>query len=148
MRIDEDRFQAWLTEMSDAIERLRRSIPADVAVRLDFSGDSLSAIEQFALARFPNIKDIKRRREADVVDGMARYVGEVFRKHLGGRWIVHSDTCNAFHGLPQLTDMTGQCSPLCPLTLVTASVDRRVGNFIKTVFDNAVRNAVDTLRAG
>ncbi|PMS22547.1 hypothetical protein C0Z18_04260 [Trinickia dabaoshanensis] len=147
MRIDEDRFQNWLMEMGGAIEALRESLPADVAIRLDFTGDSLSAIERFALARYPSIENIKRRREARLVDGMARYVGEVFRKHLGGRWIVHSDACNAFHGLPQLVDMTGQCSPLCPLTLVTASVDRRTGDFIRTVFDNAVRNALDSLRA-
>jgi hypothetical protein len=148
MRIDEDRFHVWLTDMHDAIAGLRQSIPAEVAVRLDFSRESLSAIEQFALARYPSIEHVKRRREAQLVDGMARYVGEVFRKHLGGRWVVQSDACNAFYGLPQLADMAGQCSPLCPLTLVTASVDRRVATFIRTVFDNAVRNALDSSRKG
>ncbi|MFJ2990796.1 hypothetical protein ACIPF8_23315 [Collimonas sp. NPDC087041] len=142
MTKEDDQFQVWLMDMSDAIERFRQFIPADMAARLDFSPESLSLIEEFALANYPTIDDIKKQSEAKVVDGMARYVGQVFRKHFGGKWIIDfNDKKNVFYGLPQLTGMAGQRTQTCPLTLVTASVDRRTGKFIRTVFDNQQQNA-------
>lgn len=148
MTKDEDQFQVWLMDMSDAIERFRASIPADVAIRLDLSPESLSVIEEFALVSYPTVDDIKRRGDARIVDGMARYVGEVFRKHFGGKWIIDfTDSKNAFYGLPQLAGMLGQRTQTCPLTLVTASVDRRTGKFIRMVFDNYLRNAAKAQRA-
>ncbi|WP_122888065.1 hypothetical protein [Burkholderia pseudomallei] len=142
MTNDDDHFQVWLMDMSDAIERFRDSIAVGVAIRLDFSPESLSVIEEFALVSYPTIDDIKKQVEARVVDGMARYVGEVFRKHFGGKWIIDfADRRNAFYGLPQLAGMAGQRTQTCPLTLVTASVDRRTGKFIRAVFDNCLRNA-------
>lgn len=73
---------------------------------------------------------------------MARYVGQVFRKKLGGKWTIdYSDKKNAFYGLPQLVGMNGQRTQICPLTLVTASTDRRTGSFIRMVFDNNAKDA-------
>ncbi|MCB6182920.1 hypothetical protein LIN78_05080 [Leeia sp. TBRC 13508] len=142
MTKEDDQFQVWLMDMSDAIERFRQFIPVDMAARLDFSPESLSLIEEFALANYPTINDIKKQSEAKAVDGMARYVGQVFRKYFGGKWIIDfNDKKNVFYCLPQLTGMAGQRTQICPLTLVTASVDRRTGKFIRTVFDNHQQNA-------
>lgn len=142
MSNEDDQFQVWLMDMSDAIERFRLSIPADVAARLDLSPESLTVLEEFLLASYRTVDDVKRQSEAKLVDGMARYVGQVFRKHLGGKWTIDfADKANAFYGLPQLTGMTGQRAQICPLTLITASVDRRTAKFIRTIFDNNLRNA-------
>lgn len=143
MTNQEDQFEVWLMDMSDAIERFRLSIPKSVGERLDFSPDSLNAIEAFILATYSNVDEIKEQSEAQMVDGMARYVGQVFRKHLGGKWSIELvDKQNVFYGLPQLVGMAGQSTQICPLTLVTASTDRRTGKFIKTIFDNHMQNAV------
>lgn len=142
MTKEDDQFQMWLMDMTDAITRFRQSVPDNIGARLDFSPNSLAAIEEFALATYPTVADAKKKTEAKLVDGMARYVGQVFRKHLGGKWTINfADKKNAFYGLPQLTDMDGQKTQVCPLTLVTASLDRRTGKFIRTVFDNHLRNA-------
>lgn len=139
---EDDQFQCWLMDTSDAIERFLQSIPADVGARLDFSADSLKEIEGLILATYPHIDELKKPSEAKLVDGMARYVGEVFRKHLGGQWFIDfADKKNAFYGLPQLKGMAGQRTQICPLTLVSASTDRRTGNFIHTVLENISRNA-------
>ena len=138
----DDAFQCWLMDMDDAIDRLRRALPEAVGASLDFSPDSLAAIERFALGLYPTVQDAKRPEEAVRIDGMARYVGEVFRKSLGGQWrIDFSDAKNAFHGLPQLVAMRGQRVQICPLTLVTASLHRRTGRFLRLVFDNNLRDA-------
>jgi hypothetical protein len=142
MTKQEDQFQVWLMDMSDAIERFQQSLPNELRGRLDYSPESLDVLEGFALTKYPSPEDAKKPSEAAAVDGMARYVGEVFIKRLGGRWMIdHSNPKNAFYGLPQLSGMAGQQVQLCPLTLVTASLDRRTGSFIRQVFDNNRRNA-------
>jgi hypothetical protein len=145
MTKEQDQFQVWLMDMSDAIERFQQSLPSELQGRLDYSPESLEVVEGFALAKYSMVAEAKKQSEAFTVDGIARYVGQVFRKHLGGKWVIDfSDKKNAFYGLPQLSGMVGQKTQLCPLTLVTASLDRRTGKFIRTVFDNNVRNASQT----
>ncbi|MGI2035626.1 hypothetical protein ACRQ1B_24920 [Rhizobium panacihumi] len=143
MTEEQDQFEFWLMDMDDAIENFRRSIPAELASRLDFSDESLKILESFVLEIYPDVETIKQSGEAKMIDGMSRYVGEVFRKHLGGRWFIdYSDKKNAFYGLPQLKNLKGQIVQICPMTLVSASTDRRRGDFIFSVFSN-MRNRVN-----
>jgi hypothetical protein len=139
----DDQFQMWLMDMDEAIERFRHSVSDDVAQALDFTPESLVMLERVVLTKYSCVDEIIKPGEAKIVDGMARYVGQVFRRKLGGKWMIdYSDEKNAFYGLPQLVGMSGQRTQICPLTLVTASTDRRTGSFIRTVFDN---NAEDAL---
>ena len=138
----DDQFQVWLMDMSDAIERFRQSVSTDIAARLDFSPESLDVVEQLVLAKYPALDGVKKQSEAKSLDGIARYVGQVFREHFGGKWMIDfSDEKNVFYGLPQLVGMAGQRTQMCPLTTVTASVDRRTKKFIRTIFENYVKNA-------
>lgn len=137
MTKEQDQFEFWLMDMDDAIDRFLHSIPAELVSRLDFSDQSLKALEDFVLKTYPDVEAIKKSGEAQMVDGMARYVGEVFRKNLGGSWFIdHSDKKNAFYGLPQLKNLKGQIVQICPMTLVSTSTDRRRGDFIFSVFSN------------
>ena len=137
-----DQFQAWLMEMDDAISAFRRTLPKSIADKLDFSADSLDALEKLILETYPNVDAAKAPAESRRVDAMARYLGEVFRKHFGGKWkIDYADKKNAFYGLPQLAGMKGQNVQFCPLTLVTASTHRRSGTFIRKIFENYRRDA-------
>lgn len=135
-----DQFQFWLMDMDDAIERLRLSVPADIKAKLDFSPDSLNILEAYVIEKYPNVAAIMDKSQSKIHDGLARYVGEVFRKRFKGKWkIDFSDEKIAFYGLPQLAGMDGQKSPICPLTLVTASLDRRTGKYLRTIFDNQLK---------
>lgn len=142
MTKEDDQFQFWLMDMSDAIERFHHSLPNELGLLFDYSPDSLLAHEEFALSKYPNVEAAKQPDEAATLDALARYVGQVFRKNLGEKWVIdYSDEKNAFYGLPQISGMAGQKVQLCPLTLVTASLDRRTGKFIRQIFDNSSRNA-------
>ncbi|WP_040309496.1 hypothetical protein [Asticcacaulis biprosthecium] len=135
-----DQFEFWLMDMDDAIERFQKTVPQTNSTLLDFSPESLIAVEAFVLARYAKIEDTRPMTEAALLDGAARYVGQVFRKHLGGKWVIEfKDDKNAFYGLPQLAGMAGQRGQVSPLTLITASVDRRTGKFIRIIFDNHQR---------
>ena len=51
------------------------------------------------------------------------------------------DPKDAFHGLPQLAEMKGQATPICPLTLVTTAISRRKGVTFSKVFGNHITRA-------
>lgn len=139
-----DQFQHWLMDMDDAIARFLATMPEADARKLDFSAQSLNAVETLALRAYAGIDALKKPSESKTVDAMARYVGETFRRHLGGKWFIDfSDPKNAFYGLPQLKDMRGQSAQICPMTLVSAATDRRKGDFILTVFRNIEKRSMN-----
>lgn len=131
-----DLFEYWLTDMSESIERSLNSMPPDVSGKMDYTPESLDILEKHIIEIFDSPKCALEESEADFVDGIARYVGQVFRKCLGGKWDIElDDPSNVFFNVPQLVGMKNQDTQISPLTLVTASLDRRRGNYIRTVLE-------------
>ena|SRR5437868_9745638 len=141
---DNDRFQFWLMEMDAAIEQFIDSAPPSIKARLDFSDESLDALEEWVLARYSDPSETRSAQESTFLDGAARYFGEIFRRHTGSKWgIRYDDPKYVFHGLPILSrdDKLGGI-PCCPLTTVTAATDRRTGHFFSTILNNFRSQAV------
>ena len=71
------------------------------------------------------------------VDGAARYVGEIFRVRTSSRWMLETrDPKFVFFGLPILHGGAFGQMPACPMTMVTASLDRRTGRYLSTILAN------------
>jgi hypothetical protein len=137
-----DDFELWLMDMDDAIDRFLDQVPADVRARLDFSAESLDVLEAWLRQRYPTLEALLEESEKEILDGAARYVGQTLREHLGGRWdIVLEDPQDVNYRLPILTGFKGQHSALSPVTLVTASTDRRSGTYLRTVLQNVLQRA-------
>ncbi len=135
---NDDLFQVWLMEMDNAITGFIESVPPGIGEKLDGSVESLDELESLVLARFPSVEDAKKPDATKFLDGSARYAGEVLRKLTGSKWAIrHDDPKFAFYGLPillggsKLGDM-----PECPLTLITAAIDRRKGTYLSTIVRN------------
>lgn len=134
-------FQYWLADMDDAIERFMDGLPAEVRERLDFSPDSLDVLEAWILQRYASTQEMLASSESRVVDGLARYIGETFRKAIGGHWEIRLDDPKyVFYGMPQLTDFWDKPTPVGPLSLATASADRRTGRFLSGVLASYLRD--------
>ena len=130
----DDRFQFWLMEMDDAIDRFVQSAPTELRERLDRSAASLDVLEDWVLARYKSPADTRPAHEAQFLDGAARYLGEVLRVNTGSRWTIRFDDPKfAFHGLPILKGGKLAEVPCCPLTTVTAATDRRTGRYFSTI---------------
>lgn len=139
---NKDFFEFWLIEMDSALDRFFGALPKCTRQGMDYSPDSLQILEAWLLGKYSDTSMMLPSSESELVDGIARYIGEVFRKNLGGKWIIDfKDQKNAFCGLPQLGGMRGQKIQICPLTLATASADRRTGKFLQTIYQNNKRNA-------
>ena len=133
-------FEIWLADMDDAIAHFAANLPASTREALDFSPSSLDSLEAWLLQRYRNTDAMLSPQESLWLDGAARYIGETFRKAIGGRWEIRlDDPSYAFHGIPQLTGFWDKSSPVAPLTLATASADRRSGRYISGVLAGYLR---------
>ena len=96
-----DQFQYWLVDMDDALDRFIATVPAGRAASLDSSPASLDVLESLILSDYPSVAHAKAPGEAVRIDGYARYLGEVLRRHFGGRWKIElDDERNAFSACP------------------------------------------------
>ncbi|MFQ6326676.1 hypothetical protein ACLMAL_11110 [Nocardia sp. CWNU-33] len=75
----------WLATMGSALEQWRRCyLPADFP--FDFTLDSLDALEQIVLERYPDQAAIGIEDNAEFTTGTVRYIGEVLLRVAPARW--------------------------------------------------------------
>ena len=131
-----DDFDYWVADMDDALERFIDGLPECMREQLDYSPASLDILESWILDTYPNTQEMLSKENVDLVDGAARYIGETFRKCIGGYWDIRlEDPKFVFYGLPILTGFKTTTTPECPLTLATAAANRRTGTYIRTVLE-------------
>jgi hypothetical protein len=137
---DKDRarlFEAWLAHMDDFLAEFMTSVPMNVRQKLDQSPASLDVLEDWLLRRYPSIDSARPATEAKVLDGAARYFGEVFRVVTKSRWSLQlGDPKTLYFGKPVLVDGKLGSLPECPLSVVTASLDRRTGKYLSGIVKN------------
>lgn len=132
-----ENFEEWLFEMDDALEQFVEGIAEPTRSQLDFSMASLDALEAWVLERYGSPEELMKPEAKQVLDGLARYIGETFRKQIGGRWQIRLDDPKyAFFGLPELTGFSERPTPICPHSLATAMTDRRNGTYLRTILEN------------
>jgi hypothetical protein len=135
---DFDRFQYWLMQMDEEIDGFLSHLPPHARNRLDGTEESLDVLEGWLLERYASPEAARPQTEARILDGAARYVGEILRKRTGSKWAINFEKSFVFCGLPILTGGTAfKDMPECPLTLVTASLDRRTGNYLSRAASRA-----------
>ena len=137
---EQEQFQTWLAHMSDYLEEFRKTAPPAIAPKLDFSLASLDAVESYILSLYANMDAVTAPSAARMVNLLSIYVGETIRKNGGGRWDIElADESFAFYKRPILRDIGPRKETDCPMNLVTASVDRRRGTFIRKVAEALVK---------
>lgn len=135
----QDDFEVWLIEMDAALERFLPTVEKKMNAKLDYSIDSLKILENWIKSNYQTIDEIKK--ETAHLDGCARYVGEVIRKQLNGKWTIDlEDDKNVFYRLPVVE---GRGYHDCPLRLITTSIVRAKDDFIfGNVKKKEARNSV------
>ena len=140
--ITDNDFQYWVFEIDDKLEKFfHDSVPYQIRKHLDYSPASLEIVEDWILKKYSERSDLKRPQEQYFADCIACYVGETFRKNIGGRWDIElEDESDAYYRVPVLTNYEPNPIPICPLGLVSASTDRRTGNFIRTILERKIKS--------
>lgn len=141
-----DDFEYWLAYMDDALERWLGTFDVGIRSKLDFSMPSLDVVERLLLARYQSIADARPPSESTRLDGFVRYVGEVMRRRLGATWDIVLDRPKyAFGGLPILR-AKGMRLDECPHSLVTAAIDRRRGDYLRSCAEAHARSVDQVAR--
>ncbi len=124
-----DWFQEWLMFLPDELEKLQEQLNH---LDLDYSPESLLRLEGWILEKYPTMDSVLEDKMT--LDALLRYVGEVYRIHLQGKWdIVLDDPQYIFYNLP-IISYPENAPNTSPLSLVTASIDRQTDNFIYDSF--------------
>jgi len=132
-----DEFQQWLFDMDNALEEFINIFKKDENINLDFSPNSLDKVEKWILNNFDSKEDLLKSKNKYLLNMIAVYIGETFRKNIGGKWKLDIDNeKSAYFNLPILTDSPKINSPVAPHTLATACISREKGNYISTILNN------------
>jgi hypothetical protein len=136
--IDQEGFEGWVIFIDATIKQFLDELPEEVSQRLDFTPESLDALEGWLLSKYDSPAVILQPSENWYLDRAAKYVGETIRRNAGGEWSINLDDPSlVFYGLPVIKRASGYLD--CPASLVTASLDRRRGNFIRKIVENIIR---------
>jgi hypothetical protein len=100
MTTDEE-FKAWLESKDARLNDFLASLPPALQNQLDYSIESANALEAWLLEKYPEYKLALDAKEFPIIDACGIYVGEVFRKVLGGEWTIElKDEEYAYLGIP------------------------------------------------
>jgi hypothetical protein len=137
MVVSRQEYEEWLASMDFSLDQLRQNVPSNVAKALDHTARSLSVLEGWMLANFSSLDDIMRS-DKYLIDRISCYLGETIRKATGGIWTINlSNREDVYYGLP-VVKREGKAS-ICPLTIATASLDRRSGTYMEGILQAMVR---------
>ena len=107
----------------------------NVRRKLDYSPASLDVLEAWLLARYPDGDAARAETEVLLLDGVARYVGETFRKNVGGQWWFDLDGWT-HEGLPQIAGIAEGLPPVCPLALLREATELRCKDLLGKVLQS------------
>jgi hypothetical protein len=124
-------FQTWLAQDLDVREEFYALIGTELSVR----EDSLDQLEAWLLGRYADPDAILTLDQRGIADAAARHVGRVFVLNIDDAvWEIDLDReDNPYYRLPVVRMADGL--DVCPLTLVTASLDRRTGGYLRERFE-------------
>jgi hypothetical protein len=124
----------WVDSIEPRLARLEELYLPDGFV-MDFSGDSLVALEAVLLQRFHDGHDLLTADSQLFIESAASYIGETLLRIAGGSWQWHDG-----RAIVQPDPETG-LDPVAPALLVVGSVRDGTGNVLRTVhsaFERAV----------
>jgi hypothetical protein len=76
----------WRAEVKAGIDRFIAAFPPAMQAKLDYSPASLDIVENWLLQRHPDIWSVRDETDFDLIDGAVFYVGECYKKNVGGFW--------------------------------------------------------------
>ncbi|MGW3660089.1 hypothetical protein ACWD6R_32590 [Streptomyces sp. NPDC005151] len=122
-----EEFQTWLAQDLD----VRDEFYAMIGKELDVDLPSLDELEAWLLKRYDNPDAILTFDQRGIADAAARHVGRVIVLNVDDAvWEIDlDDESSVWYRLPVVRMSDGYDD--CPLALVVASLDRRIGNFLR-----------------
>ncbi|MFI0352907.1 hypothetical protein [Actinomadura sp. 9N407] len=135
-------LERWQRQMPEQLEQWRAGfVPEDIV--LDFSKDSLAALEQVVLDRFRDEDEVTHESNADFVEGAVRYLGETLVRAGFAHWHYQdwgddAPAENVYHRIPYvLSNVPPPDEPFdcVPLWSIQVAVEQRTGETFTEDYD-------------
>ena len=81
----QDNFQEWIFYIDTKMDSFTNEFAREKNLTLNCSIESLDELENWILSKFKDFFELKE--EPILLDSLTIYIGETFRKHIGGRWV-------------------------------------------------------------
>jgi hypothetical protein len=126
-----EEFQTWLAKDEEVRDELERMVGEELGP----DESSLDTLETFLLERYRGPDEALRLSERGVLDAAARHIGLVMVLGLdGASWDIELENeQSVYYRLPIIKLSDG--AEECPLSLATAALDRRTGDYVRTVVE-------------
>ena len=86
MAYTKENFEEWIILIDSKMEYFTDTFAKENNLKLDYSIESLDEIENWILGNYSEIKDLIG--DAKILDYLTVYIGETFRKYIGGEWFI------------------------------------------------------------
>jgi hypothetical protein len=127
-----EQFEQFLFEMSDVLEAYIGAATQQGYV-LDYSLDSLAALERYWGATGDG------QRDGAPANRASRYLGEVFRRNLGGTWrLCEKGSRYLYHGLPVIAGYAHLDIEFCPVVVFANFVVRGESGMLRRAVESHV----------
>ena len=140
MAYTQEHFEEWIILIPIKMEYFIDTFAKENNLKLDYSKASLDELENWILSNYREIKDLIN--DPKTFDYLTVYIGETFRKHIGGKWFIDlKNKKNAYYSMPVLTspDYIGEVY-IASMTFATACINRKKGNYISTILKNCMED--------
>lgn len=136
MTYTQEDFQEWIFQIEFKMDYFTKDFAQEQNLILDYSMQSLDDLEAWILAHYDNHHVLIEDRK--VLDYLTVYIGETFRKHLGGKWFIDlKNKKNAYYSMPVLVDPSYRGEVYkAPMTFATAYISRKDGQYISRILKN------------
>ncbi|BBA08705.1 Uncharacterized protein STO1_011010 [Streptococcus oralis subsp. tigurinus] len=133
MTYTQEDFQEWIFQIEFKMDYFTSDFAQEQNLTLDYSMQSLDDLEAWLLTHYDNHHVLMEDKK--LLDYLTVYIGETFRKHLGGKWFIDlKNKKNAYYSMPVLTDPSYRGEAyIAPMTFATACISRKDGQYISRI---------------
>ena len=135
MTYTQEDFQEWIFQIEFKMDYFTSEFAQEQNLTLDYSMQSLDDLEAWLLTHYDNHHILMEDKK--LLDYLTIYIGETFRKHLGGKWFIDlKNKKNAYYSMPVLTDPSYRGEVyIASMTFATACISRKDGQYISRILE-------------
>ena len=124
-------YQVWSVFRHDYIHNFIVTLSVEDQKALDFSIEALNIVEAWLLNKFPNLEAFFEGNDEPDLDGIMCYIGETFRKNLGGKWGINLDNPDEdYYQIPVIINSENVLIPIIsPLHIMIKAINKHMGSY-------------------